>query len=114
MDIRDVVRTLTSSLRADFANKEIFDSIRVSLKRPYLRVELDQPSQKGLISVSYLARRITWCPSYLVDLSDAENALFTTKGLKKVNPKHVLSWGFELKAGEEQKLFYIYQVYIRS
>jgi hypothetical protein len=38
----------------------------------------------------------------------------TAKGLKKMNPKHVLSWGFDLKAGEEQKLFYIYQVYVRS
>ena len=70
-----------SIVRADFADKEIIDSIPVSLKRPYLRVELDQPSQKGLISVSYLARGITWCPSYLIDLSDAENALFTAKAL---------------------------------
>jgi hypothetical protein len=70
-----------SILRADFANKEITDSISVSLKRPYLRVDLDQPSQKGLISVSYLARGITWCPSYQIDLSDAENAVFTAKAL---------------------------------
>lgn len=70
-----------SIVRADFAIKEITDSISVSLKRPYLRVELDQPSHKGLISVSYLARGITWCPSYQIDLSDAENALFTAKAL---------------------------------
>lgn len=38
----------------------------------------------------------------------------TAKGLKKVNPKHVVTWEFELKAGGEQALLYVYQVYIRS
>lgn len=70
-----------SIVRADFTNKVIRDSIIVSHKRPYLRVELDQPSPKGLISLSYLARGITWCPSYQIDLSDAENALFTANAL---------------------------------
>ncbi|MBN2040865.1 MAG: DUF4139 domain-containing protein [Spirochaetes bacterium] len=37
----------------------------------------------------------------------------TAKGLKKVNPQHILTWTFDLKAGNEQALTYEYQVYIR-
>jgi len=70
-----------SIVRADFAQKKITDSITVSLKRPYIRVELERPANKGLISVSYMARGITWCPSYQIDLSDAENALLTAQAL---------------------------------
>jgi hypothetical protein len=38
----------------------------------------------------------------------------TAKGLKQVNPKHVLTWELDLKAGEEQKLSYVYKVYVRN
>jgi hypothetical protein len=38
----------------------------------------------------------------------------TAKGLKQVNPKHILKWEIDLKSGEEQKLSYQYQVYIRE
>ena len=38
----------------------------------------------------------------------------TAKGLKQVNPKHMLTWAIELKAGEEQNISYQYQVYIRD
>jgi hypothetical protein len=38
----------------------------------------------------------------------------TAEGLKKVNPKHILTWTIEMKAGEEKKIAYVYQVYIRD
>ncbi len=38
----------------------------------------------------------------------------TAKGLKQVNPKHLLTWQLEIKPGEEQKFSYSYQVYIRN
>jgi hypothetical protein len=44
-------------------------------------MELEQPTHKGLISVSYQARGITWCPSYQTDLSDEQNALFTAQAV---------------------------------
>ncbi|UCC78282.1 MAG: hypothetical protein JSW64_08315 [Candidatus Zixiibacteriota bacterium] len=37
----------------------------------------------------------------------------TAMGLKWVNPRHILVWEIELKAGREQKLTYIYEVYVR-
>jgi len=38
----------------------------------------------------------------------------TAKGLRMVNPRHVLMWEIELKAGQEQKLSYTYEVYVRN
>jgi hypothetical protein len=38
----------------------------------------------------------------------------TAKGLKQINPKHLLTWEIELKSGGEQKMMYQYQVYIRN
>jgi hypothetical protein len=38
----------------------------------------------------------------------------TAKGLKQVNPKHILTWEIALKSGAEQKIIYQYQVYIRN
>lgn len=37
----------------------------------------------------------------------------TSKGLKQVNPKHVLTWTLELPAGAERKINYSYQLFIR-
>ncbi|MFH1077504.1 MAG: hypothetical protein V1753_11875 [Pseudomonadota bacterium] len=70
-----------SILRADFAHKEIAESVIVSARQPYLRMELEQPAHKGVISVSYLARGATWFPGYQIDISDAENALLTAQAL---------------------------------
>jgi hypothetical protein len=43
---------------------------------------------------------------------DAEDTP-TARGLRWVNPRHVLVWEIELKAGEEKMLSYTYQVYVR-
>jgi len=50
----------------------------------------------------------------VLEISSGAKDIMTAKGLTKVSPKHVLTWGFDLKAGEEQTLFYVCQVYIRS
>jgi hypothetical protein len=38
----------------------------------------------------------------------------TAKGLKQINPKHLLTWEIELISGQEQNMMYQYQVYIRN
>jgi hypothetical protein len=37
----------------------------------------------------------------------------TARGLKQVNPKHQLTWTLKLNAGEERKITYRYQLYVR-
>ncbi len=37
----------------------------------------------------------------------------TDQGLRQVNPKHRVVWEREIKAGEEEKITYAYQLYIR-
>ncbi len=66
--------------RADFAGKDIAETVPVSLKRPRIRLELEKPAARGRVSVSYLARGITWCPSYQIDLSGT-NALLTAQAV---------------------------------
>ncbi len=50
-------------------------------KIPVLRLELAQPAPGWTINVSYLAKGITWAPSYRIDLSDAKTAAFTAKAI---------------------------------
>ena len=38
----------------------------------------------------------------------------TAKGLKKVNPRHVLTWEIDLGPGDEKTLSYVHQLYVRS
>ena len=48
-------------------------------KRPSIRMELEEPADGEKISVSYLARGITWVPSYRIDLSDDKTARFSAQ-----------------------------------
>ena len=50
----------------------------------------------------------------VLEMLPAAKDVQTAKGLKQVNPKHILTWEIELKSGAEMKLSYQYQVYIRD
>ena len=45
--------------------------------------------------------------------ADAKDVM-TAKGLKKVNPRHVLTWEIDLGPGDEKTLSYVHQLYVRS
>jgi hypothetical protein len=49
----------------------------------------------------------------VLDKSAEAKDVPTGRGLKQVNPKHVLTWMSGLKAGDELKITYSYQLYIR-
>jgi hypothetical protein len=49
----------------------------------------------------------------VLEKSDSAQDVQTARGLKQVNPKHVLTWTLELKPGEEHKVTYSYQLYVR-
>jgi hypothetical protein len=80
-DKSTVALNVSSITRVDFARCDIVDSTQVEHMRPFLRLELDRPAGGERIGVTYLAKGISWAPSYLIDLSDAENARLSARAL---------------------------------
>lgn len=64
-----------------FADTEIERSVSQELKRAELEAYLTSPSQGDWLSVSYLAKGITWAPSYLIDISEPQKARLSAKAL---------------------------------
>lgn len=60
---------------------DVSGTVPVPQKRPAIRMELAKPSAGEQVSVSYLARGITWSPAYRIDLSDPETARFSARAL---------------------------------
>jgi len=50
----------------------------------------------------------------VIEASLQAKDVVTAKGLKQVNPKHVLTWEPEVPPGGELKLVYVYDVFIRN
>src|SRR5205807_8207178 len=65
--------------RADFQGNDALNMPTNHQKRPNIRMELEQPAGGSKFSVSYLARGITWVPSYRIDLSDEKTAQFSAE-----------------------------------
>jgi hypothetical protein len=66
-------------LRADFRGGGPINMPTNHQKRPAIRMELEEPAGGSKFSVSYLARGITWVPSYRIDLSDEKTAQFSAE-----------------------------------
>ncbi len=71
----------SSIVSAEFLDKDVLTTVPIIEKIPSIRMELEHPSGGEVVSVSYLARGITWAPSYLVDLSDTETASLSAQAL---------------------------------
>jgi len=63
-------------LRAEFADGEPVSTFSHNQKRPSISLKLERPAGGEKITVSYLARGVTWVPGYLIDLTDPETARF--------------------------------------
>jgi hypothetical protein len=70
-----------SVLRVEFIDGDPIDVISAPERCPAIRVNLEKSSGGEKISVSYLARGVTWSPSYLIDLSDARTAKFSAHAI---------------------------------
>jgi hypothetical protein len=70
-----------SIVRVDFEDEDITTSVSNILKQPSIRMELDKAANGQKIGLSYLARGITWSPSYLIDISDSEKATLSAKAV---------------------------------
>ena len=65
--------------RADFVDGEPLCVATNRLKRPAIRMELEEAAGGEKVSVAYLARGITWVPNYRIDLSDEKSARFSAQ-----------------------------------
>jgi hypothetical protein len=66
-----------SVMRAEFAEGEPVTTTKHKQVSPVIRMNLEKAAGGEKVTVSYLARGITWVPGYLVDLSDATTAKFS-------------------------------------
>ncbi len=67
--------------RADVLGDAVETSAKTKAKRPSLRMELEEAAGGEEVAVSYLARGVTWSPSYFIDLSDPKTARLSAKAL---------------------------------
>ena len=67
--------------RVDFLSPDIASAFFRQSEQVQLRAEFTNPRPGGRLSVSYLARGITWAPSYLIDISRPERARLTAKAV---------------------------------
>ncbi len=70
-----------SATRVDFEGDDVVYTVTAEQKRPSIRLELERPAGGADLSITYLARGISWAPSYLLDLSDPERARFSARAL---------------------------------
>jgi hypothetical protein len=72
-----VLLNASSVLRAEFNEDDLIDYQTVKEKLPAMRIEVEEPYGGEKLSISCVARGITWLPGYLIDLSDPETAKFS-------------------------------------
>jgi len=67
--------------RIDFAEGDPATTFGEEAKGVELSAELKKPARDAWVRVSYLAKGITWAPSYLVDITDAKEARIAAKAV---------------------------------
>ncbi|MCK4300260.1 MAG: hypothetical protein KAX80_12040, partial [Planctomycetes bacterium] len=64
-----------------FPDADVEQTFIRDVKRVELEANLASPSRGDWLSVSYLAKGITWAPSYLIDITDPKQARLSSKAL---------------------------------
>lgn len=70
-----------SIVSAQFEGDDIKTMLPQTVERPGMRLELEKSAGGAEVNVSYLARGITWSPSYRIDITDRKEAMLTAKAL---------------------------------
>jgi len=80
-DTEEVCINPQSIQRIDFIETRAERTFSRKSKSMQLAVKLDAPAGGQKLTVSYLAKGITWAPSYMVDISDGDKALLAAKAV---------------------------------
>jgi hypothetical protein len=65
--------------RVDFPDKDVTRSFDTKTEAVQLQAHLEKPAPDRVLTATYLAKGITWAPSYMVDVSDPEKARLSAK-----------------------------------
>ena len=63
----------------DFPDKDVARSFDTEAEAVQLHAHLQKPAPDHVLTATYLAKGITWAPSYMVDVSDADKARLSAK-----------------------------------
>jgi len=80
-DTEEVCINPQSIKQVDFIEGRAGRTFNLKSKSIQLVVCLDAPAGGQKLTVSHLAKGITWAPSYIVDISDVDNALLAAKAV---------------------------------
>jgi len=67
--------------RVDFPDKDVTRSLDTEAEAVQLHAHLEKPAPDRVLTATYLAKGITWAPSYMVDVSDPEKARLSAKAI---------------------------------
>ena len=78
-----IITLKSSSIsRVNFPSNDFATTVPVKSKQSSINVKLKEPADENSdININYLARGITWSPSYLIDISDPKTAKLSAKAL---------------------------------
>ncbi len=65
--------------RVDFPDKDVARSFDTETEAVQLHAHLEKPAPDRILTATYLAKGITWAPSYMVDVSDPDKARLSAK-----------------------------------
>jgi len=66
-------------VRAEFPDKDIARSFTRKVKAAQIHAHLKRPAPGSVLTTTYLAKGITWSPSYAIDVSDPKRARLSAK-----------------------------------
>ncbi len=78
-DQGDICINPHSITKVEFPGGSPENSFPTKSEKMVLDVQLDKPADGKPLSVSYLAKGITWAPSYMIDISDSKKAQLSSK-----------------------------------
>lgn len=92
LDVKDEILLLKNSNGVDvinitsidgfsFLSSDIITEVSYQSEVTQLNIELSKPYNGQKIYMDFLTRDITWVPSYIIDISHPEKAVFTAKAL---------------------------------
>ncbi len=94
-----VAVNIPSIIRVDIESGDTGMQTVRTVKQPAIRLELEQPAEGQQVYLNWLARGITWAPSYLIDLTGESIAVLSAKAMVLNEAENLDNVTLELVSG---------------